>query len=82
MAPVLEKELADKVDAYPEFEPVMEDRLAIAHGVAKSWREAPVPKSRCLLNRRRAIVYRGLRKFSLEDLSFMSGGVAMGEDED
>ena len=42
--PVLEKELADKVDAYPEFAPVMKECLAIALGVAKTWREALVPK--------------------------------------
>ena len=44
MAPVLEKELADKVDAYPEFDPVLKACLAIAQGVAKTWREALVPK--------------------------------------
>jgi len=44
MAPVLEKELADKVDAYPEFDPVLKVCLAIAQGVAKTWREALVPK--------------------------------------
>jgi hypothetical protein len=42
--PVLEKELADKVDAYPEFEPVVKECLAIAQGVAKTWREALVPQ--------------------------------------
>jgi hypothetical protein len=41
--PVLQKELADKVDAYPEFEPVVKGCLAIAQGVAKTWREALVP---------------------------------------
>ncbi len=42
--PVLDKELADKVDAYPEFAPVVNGCLAIALGVAKTWREALVPK--------------------------------------
>jgi Nucleotidyl transferase AbiEii toxin, Type IV TA system len=42
--PVLDKELADKVDAYPEFEPVVKSCLAIAQGVAKTWREALAPK--------------------------------------
>jgi len=33
--PVLDKELADKVDAYPEFEPVVKGCLAIAQGGRK-----------------------------------------------
>jgi hypothetical protein len=41
MEPILGKELADKVDAYPEFEPVVEGCLAIAQGVAKAWRRMP-----------------------------------------
>jgi hypothetical protein len=44
IAPVLERELADKVDAYPEFAPVVQGCLAIACGVATTWRDALVPK--------------------------------------
>ena len=39
----MKRELADKVDAYPEFEPMVKSSLAIAQGVAKPWRQALVP---------------------------------------
>lgn len=52
--PILEKELADKVDVYPEFEPVVKSCLAITQGVAKTWREALVPKVEVPLYPRRS----------------------------
>ncbi|MCC6777981.1 MAG: hypothetical protein IT537_15315 [Hyphomicrobiales bacterium] len=42
--PALQKELADKVDAYPDFLPVVKECLAITRGVAEIWRQSLVPK--------------------------------------
>jgi hypothetical protein len=41
--PVIKKELSDKVEAYPEFAPVLDGCYAIARGVAQTWRDALVP---------------------------------------
>jgi hypothetical protein len=42
--PVIKKELSDKVEAYPEFGPVVAGCYEIARGVAQTWREALAPK--------------------------------------
>lgn len=42
--PVIKKELSDKVEAYPEFAPVVAACHEIARRVAQTWREALAPK--------------------------------------
>lgn len=42
--PILGKELADKVEPYPEFKPLVDQCLEIARGVVLTWRENLVPK--------------------------------------
>lgn len=42
--PILGKELADKVDAYPDFQPIVGQCFEIAQGVVKTWREMLTPK--------------------------------------
>ena len=44
LEPAWAKELSDKVDAYPEFKPVLADCMNIVRGIVKVWRENLVPK--------------------------------------
>lgn len=42
--PILGKEIADKVDPYPEFEAIRDQCLDLAWGVARTWREMLTPQ--------------------------------------
>jgi hypothetical protein len=42
--PILEKELADKVDPYPRYAPIVDECLEIASGVVQAWKKALTPK--------------------------------------
>jgi hypothetical protein len=44
MEPVLNKELGNKVEAFAEFEPVLEQCLEISRGVVEAWRANLIPK--------------------------------------
>ncbi|WP_207459679.1 nucleotidyl transferase AbiEii/AbiGii toxin family protein [Azospirillum sp. SYSU D00513] len=42
--PILDRELADKVEAYPDFQPVIGKCLDITRGVLATWKEELTPK--------------------------------------
>lgn len=44
LEPLLGKELADKVEAYPDFQPIVGPCLEIVRGVVQTWREQLTPK--------------------------------------